>query len=119
MKNESVSWIIYHLHFDLHSRIWLRSDIMGSSVVVVSLPGYTLLPPRGLLPCGDLTLALSTPFCRSINYMYDLGRYVCRSSMCGRDDKASLSHCGILWINSYLALWGSLLLLNKPANVCL
>lgn len=62
MKNESVSWIIYHLHFDLHSGIWLRSDIMGSSFIVVSVPGYTLLPPHRLFLCESLMLALSTPF---------------------------------------------------------
>lgn len=62
MKNESVSRIIYHLRFDLHSGIWLRSDIMGSSFIVVSIPAYTLLPPCRLLLCGDLMLALSTPF---------------------------------------------------------
>lgn len=121
MRNESVSWIIYLLCFDLHCGIGLRSDMMGSSFIVVALPGCTLLPP------GRLSrLPWAPPFHRSINYVYDLGSFLCDSAVCGRDDKASLSHCGVLWINSYMALWGScqitcvlavLLLFGRPGNV--
>lgn len=127
MKNESVSWIIYHLCFDLHSGIWLRSDLMGSSCMVESLRGCTLIPLMGSRGVGILRLPRAPPFHRSINYKYDLGRFLCNSSICGRDDKASLSSCGILWINSYAALCGNchitclvlVLLFSKPGSVCL
>lgn len=119
MKNESVSWITYHLHFDLHSRIWLRSDKMDSSLIVVAIPGYTLLPPCLFLLCGNARFALSSPFSYIKVTSMTSGGSTCNYSMCDRDDKASLSHCGILLINLYVTLWGShqmLLSLKKCGN---
>lgn len=51
---------------------------------------------------GSLRVALSTPFLWSRNYVCGLGWFLCSSSLSGRDDKASLPHCGISGINSYI-----------------